>query len=427
VRMPSRRVRHSASAAEREFVTARPSTASLPAPLGTRDSSALNRAQSAHQIGLRRAPSSIGTLSEHGGDENAPASAAIGLPSAARRGRGYTDERTGQVIHPKEFRQALGPRVSTPNVDQTDKTRLGAVAGRLTSEDYGLYFEDGEPGGPGPGVRELYCPGVRKPLMYPTMEEMMVRRRPKPTTTKTKTSRDQEFALTHGLRSSALIGAGGRPKTASELSRPRTVAELNYSAQFLWNDPAVPPIGGLKRRSTSREVLEAVEWQQQYVDQAAHLDSWSTRLDERYSTHKNIMDQTTSILMPAHHEAYRVAERQRVRDLNIKKTSHATGIEMQREGFDSVYSDAFSNKDTESVLKSGSMVPFLDERVPAQPRERAGEVVAGRNGTANASLPAAGRQPRHPGLPKDKPLMPCRSVLGISFGPYNEPGRSIDF
>lgn len=100
---------------------------------------------------------------------------------------------------------------------------------------------------------------------------------------------------------------------------------------------------------------------------------------------------------------------------------------MQREGFDSVYSDAFAHKDTESTLKPGCMVPMLDERAPAQPRERAGEVVAGRNMTANASLPAAGRQPRHPGLPPNRPLMPCRSVLGIGFGPHNEPGRSIDF
>ena len=104
-----------------------------------------------------------------------------------------------------------------------------------------------------------------------------------------------------------------------------------------------------------------------------------------------------------------------------------SAVEMQREGFDSVYSDAHSNKDTESLLNPGSMVPMLDDRVPAQPRERAGEVVAGRNTTANAALPAASRQPRHPGLRKDLPLMPCRSVLGISFGPYNEPGRLIDF
>ena len=141
----------------------------------------------------------------------------------------------------------------------------------------------------------------------------------------TKTSQDQEFTLTHGMRSSALIGAGSRPRTAGELGRPKTVEELNYGAQFLWNDPAMPALGGLKRRSTSKDVLEAVEWQQQYIDQAAALDSWATRLDERYSTHRNIMDQTTSILMPAHHEAYRVAERQRTRDLRIKMTDHSTG------------------------------------------------------------------------------------------------------
>lgn len=268
-------------------------------PLGpSGDLNAMTRAQSAHQLGLRHVPTSSSTLplgasasgASFGGgpDENAPAPSGSmsALPPRSQRMRGYTDQKSGKVIHPFIFRDALGPRVSTPNVDQTDKTRLGAVAGRLTSEDYGLYFEDGEPGGPGPGVRERYCPGVRKPLMYPSEREMMARSRPKPTTTMVKTSRNQEYTLTHGLRSSALIGAGARPKTAGELKRTKTAAEYNYDAQFIWTDPAMPPVGGLRRRSTSADILEAVAWQQQFVEQAARCDSWEARLDEKYSSHK---------------------------------------------------------------------------------------------------------------------------------------------
>lgn len=101
---------------------------------------------------------------------------------------------------------------------------------------------------------------------------------------------------------------------------------------------------------------------------------------------------------------------------------------IRSQGFDSVYSDLHANKDTESFLRPGSLVPMSDERVATAPPEK--HESAGRNTSCNAVLPAAalGRDARrNPLLPADKPLMPCRTVLAIGFGPHNAPGRSIDF
>ena len=236
--------------------------------------------------------------------------------------QGYTGE-DGCVVHPTGWKDGLsGRRVTTPTVDKS-LSRIGSIGGRLSSEEYGRWT------GMRPGVRELYFPGVMKPLCQPSEAEMMAKSRPKPTTTIVKTSKDQVWTLGAGMRSSDLIGLGARPRTASSLTRAKSTAELNYLAQFEHNDSGGGAVfeSGLKRRSTSSDVLEAVEWRKQQIERAGQLDSWAVRLSEPSSSSSG------GPMMPSHHEAYRVAERQRLRDLQPKRalTQHASGGLMQKE------------------------------------------------------------------------------------------------
>ena len=324
-----RRVRHSASAAERAFVGERPATAGA-TPLASLGGGSMPRAASAHALQLRRAPSSATLLSsaheqgDGGGDENASQQQQQPsvLRSEASMRQGYTGE-DGCVVHPTGWKDGLsGRRVTTPTVDKS-LSRIGSIGGRLSSEEYGRWT------GMRPGVRELYFPGVMKPLCQPSEAEMMAKSRPKPTTTIVKTSKDQVWTLGAGMRSSDLIGLGARPRTASSLTRAKSTAELNYLAQFEHNDSGGGAVfeSGLKRRSTSSDVLEAVEWRKQQIERAGQLDSWAVRLSEPSSSSSG------GPMMPSHHEAYRVAERQRLRDLQPKRalTQHASGGLMQKE------------------------------------------------------------------------------------------------
>ena len=236
--------------------------------------------------------------------------------------KGYTGE-DGCVVHPTGWKDGLsGRRVTTPTVDKS-LSRIGSIGGRRSSEEYGRWT------GMRPGVRELYFPGVMKPLCQPSEAEMMAKSRPKPTTTIVKTSKDQVWTLDAGMRSSDLIGLGARPRTASSFTRAKSTAELNYLAQFEHNDSGGGAVfeSGLKRRSTSSDVLEAVEWRKQQIERAGQLDSWAVRLSEPSSSSSG------GPVMPSHHEAYRVAERQRLRDLQPKRalTQHASGGLMQKE------------------------------------------------------------------------------------------------
>ena len=71
----------------------------------------------------------------------------------------------------------MQPRVHTPEVDRSQLARPGKHgAGRLTSEDYGRGLR-----GMGPGVREIYHPGI-KPLNYPSEQQIRARSRPKSAT-----------------------------------------------------------------------------------------------------------------------------------------------------------------------------------------------------------------------------------------------------
>ena len=324
-----RRVRHSASAAERTFVGERPATAGA-TPLASLGGGSMPRAASAHALQLRRAPSSATLLSsaheqgDGGGDENASQQQQQPsvLRSEASMRKGYTGE-DGCVVHPTGWKDGLsGRRVTTPTVDKS-LSRIGSIGGRLSSEEYGRWT------GMRPGVRELYFPGVMKPLCQPSEAEMMAKSRPKPTTTIVKTSKDQVWTLDAGMRSSDLIGLGARPRTASSFTRAKSTAELNYLAQFEHNDSGGGAVfeSGLKRRSTSSDVLEAVEWRKQQIERAGQLDSWAVRLSEPSSSSSG------GPVMPSHHEAYRVAERQRLRDLQPKRalTQHASGGLMQKE------------------------------------------------------------------------------------------------
>ena len=173
--------------------------------------------------------------------------------------------------------------------------------------------------------------------------------------------------------------------------RDKPAEEMNYLAQFLYTDPRCPPIGGQRRMTTFSDVLDAVAWQKKAIEKAKALDSWESRLDEGARLGRDGV--------PGAFEAHRVAERQRHADLYAKGTAHSTGALMQKESFDAVYSDAHADKDTYSVLKSGSLVPSVDVRVP--------------------TLPEGAKWQTPPGCA----LLPARSVMGIGTGP----GRSIDF
>jgi len=309
------------------------------------------------------------------------------------------ERRVVAVRHASAWRDPDLHRVHTPQADRSLlhllRTNRGAPPGRLSSEEYGRYV----PAADGPAVRRKQTPGVRP---HPTAQTEQVdkeareRRRPRAGLDERSDSTAQKWTLYDvGNRSSDTIGGGGRPPPVTSkwprfqrliMNRDKSAAEMNYMAQFAYCDSRVPPIGGHRRMTKFSDVLDAVRWQQRAIEKAAELSSWEARLD---GTGENARAQ--------HNEAHRIAERQRWADLKQRQTSHSSGNLMQREGFDSVYSEVHANKDTFSVLTPGSLVPSIDPRVPKID-------------------PSALRS-------KDRPLLPTRSTMCIGTGP----GRSIDF
>jgi hypothetical protein len=420
--MPQRRVRmerhgHAASAVEL------PRSATAPA-------GGLARSASAHSIrGAKEAPppssrgsSSRGSLFER----SASTINAESIADQVAKEVAAEVKKKRYVVHTKGWTAAnSGNRPTTPTENRTDLSRVGQPAGRLSSEEYGRGM------GFRPGVRTIYIPGI-KPLCYPSEEEIRRKRRPKTayercTEVRNGFSSDteaQKWTLFHaGVRSSDALGANLsaelRPTAAEEERRAKqpTTAESLYLSQFLYNDPACKPVGGIRQTSTSKDILDAVAWREAQIAKAARMDSWESRLKEPSG------DPAKDVGIPAHYAAYRVAERQRVADLYAKGTKHAgTGATMQREGYDSVYSDKFVNKDTESFLDASSLVPVTDAKVPsaidagsAHERIQAGTLFDPRS---------PWRVPnRNTKLPAGRALLPTRTTMGIGQGP----GRSWDF
>jgi hypothetical protein len=378
--MPQRRVRmerhgHAASAVEL------PRSATAPA-------GGLARSASAHSIrGAKEAPppssrgsSSRGSLFER----SASTINAESIADQVAKEVAAEVKKKRYVVHTKGWTAAnSGNRPTTPTENRTDLSRVGQPAGRLSSEEYGRGM------GFRPGVRTIYIPGI-KPLCYPSEEEIRRKRRP-------KTAYERCTEVRNGFSSDT--------------------AESLYLSQFLYNDPACKPVGGIRQTSTSKDILDAVAWREAQIAKAARMDSWESRLKEPSG------DPAKDVGIPAHYAAYRVAERQRVADLYAKGTKHAgTGATMQREGYDSVYSDKFVNKDTESFLDASSLVPVTDAKVPsaidagsAHERIQAGTLFDPRS---------PWRVPnRNTKLPAGRALLPTRTTMGIGQGP----GRSWDF
>lgn len=386
--MAARRIRHSASAAEREFVapTDRPSTA---APLA--------RSASAHVL--------RSTGSAPPARRAALESSASTLPSAENtKTSQQLSESDGRAIHVFGWKApGVGYRCPTPIADISLRhllaTNRGTKAGRLTSEDFGQHQS-----GFGPGVRRRLTPGVKPQHAIQAQDEAKeARDRTRPRSAFPRDGVRQTWTLEGGRRASDAIGAGEPPKPKKSAwprfqrileMRDKQPAELNYLAQFLHVDSRMPPTGGVRRMTKFSDVLDAVAWQKRQIEKAEELSSWENRLDDNARSGRNGN--------PMSNEAFRIAERQRNAELHVKKTYHASSGNLNvRESYDSIYSDAHADKDTHSVLASGSLVPNVDPRLPNL------EAAAGRL----TSLPA------------DRPLLPSRSTMGIGTGR----GRSIDF
>jgi len=343
----------------------------------------------------------------------------LGLSSIAELPMASGQKPPKPAMTVKPWTASRGPRVNTPDADTSLRKLLennqGAPAGRLSSEDYGMgVLCDGMPAGP--TVRRKGAPTV-KPRhtwqMADAEKEARARGRPRRGIDGAHDSAQQQWTREGaGRRSSDTIGAGARPVPAKSKwprvdrmlhQRSKSAHELNYLAQFLYNDPRVPPVGGVKQRSIHTDILDAVSWQQRALAKARQLDDWNSRLDMSVRTDKGGM-------RGGEYDAHRVAEMQRWADILEKKTQNSAGAEMQREAFDSVYSELHVNKDTYSTITSGSLVPAIDHRVPRL------EV-----STNSVSVPLQNNR-RTLYLPTDKPLLPTR-VCGIGTGK----GRSIDF
>ena len=194
---------------------------------------------------------------------------------------------------------------------------------------------------------------------------------------------------------------------------------MNYMAQFAYCDSRVPPIGGHRRMTKFSDVLDAVRWQQRAIEKAAELSSWEARLD---GTGENARAQ--------HNEAHRIAERQRWADLKQRQTSHSSGNLMQREGFDSVYSEVHANKDTFSVLTPGSLVPSIDPRVPkidpSALRSKDRPLLPTRRCVRHAVRGCARVRVRAPSDPSPQTSL-CRDLVEITMAARSMAAKHLDF
>ena len=99
------------------------------------------------------------------------------------------------------------------------------------------------------------------------------------------------------------------------------VGSSSASVQFLYTDARVPPIGGQRRMTHHKDVLDAVTWQNEMIRKAEEMDSWASRLDSTRRLDKGGM--------AGHNEARRIEEDQRWRDIGIRQTGHGlTGTVM---------------------------------------------------------------------------------------------------
>jgi len=247
----------------------------------------------------------------------------------------------------------------------------------------------------GPDVRKRQIPGVM-PVALPSETAMRARPRPRSAIVVPKETKHQQFILYGMQRSSDLIGAPESnvpvADTAAEEPDP---TKMNYQAQFLYNDWRVKPIGGLKRKTTSSDILNAVSWQKKQVERAYNLSSWESRLG---TSTKNLGDA---------YAAQRIKEKQRLADLRVRKSAHSlTGTEMIGENFDNVYSEEHAHKDTISALGDG-LLPTVDTRCTIT---RPKGITYGAIHKVKTCM-------------GERPMLPTRSFMAIGEGP----GRSIDF
>ena len=104
--------------------------------------------------------------------------------------------------------------------------------GRLSSEDFGQWMHTK---GFQPGVRQKVLRGI-KPVSLPTEQEIRGRARPKTAIQPSDDTETQAFTLRGTVRSSDVWGVGAKNARLAVLSKQPTAAELNYEAQFLYND-----------------------------------------------------------------------------------------------------------------------------------------------------------------------------------------------
>lgn len=243
-------------------------------------------------------------------------------------------------------------RVHTPPDVGRILNRSGAPGGRLSSEDFGIWTASG---GFGPGVRQPK-PGLRgiRPVSLPSEKAIRSRARPHSAIVAPKETDTQRFVIHGMMRSSDVVGApeSERPRdaTSDEPNDDADPKKMNYNAQFLYNDYRCKAEGGAKRKSTSSDILKAVEWQKKQVGRAYALSSWESRLG------------TSTVLLGDAYAAQRIKEKQRVAELITSKSIHdLTGTQMVKEDFDNVYGQEHALKDTISSLGEG-LVPTVDER-----------------------------------------------------------------
>jgi len=291
-------------------------------------------------------------------------------------------------------------RVHTPPDIGLILNRGGAPGGRLSSEDFGIWTTSG---GFGPGVRQRQLRGIH-PVSLPSERAMRSRVRPHSAIVAPKETSTQRFVLHGMMRSSDVIGApeSERPQDApsDEASDEPDPAKMNYEAQFLYNDFRCKAEGGFKRKTTSSDILKAVEWQKKFAERAHTLSSWESRLG------------TSTNLLGDAYAAQRIKEKQRLADMHTKMSSHdLTGTQMIAEDFDNVYGQEHSLKDTISSLGNG-LVPTVDERCKVT---RPKDIIYGNVHKVKTCM-------------GERPMLPSRSFMCIAgSSQYVGPGRSIDY